>query len=52
MTGHTCVCLCVGCQRDATGAFGKQPDGSRGVVVLKRRRNRRRRRARRARGAS
>ena len=52
MKGHCCVCMCVGCQQGATGAFGPQPDGSRGLIVVRRRRIRRRRRARRARVGS
>lgn len=39
---HICDCLCSLCERLGTGAFGPQPDGSPGVVVIRRRRGRRR----------
>lgn len=35
---HICDCLCALCERLGTGAFGPQPDGSAGVVVIRRRR--------------
>lgn len=38
---HICACLCALCERLGTGAFGPQPDGTAGVVVVKRRRARR-----------
>lgn len=47
MSGHVCVCMCVLCEKNGTGAFGRSPDGSPGLVVVKRRRRRRRRRDRR-----
>lgn len=34
---HICDCLCALCERLGTGAFGPQPDGSAGVVVVRRR---------------
>lgn len=39
---HICDCLCALCERLGAGAFGPQPDGSPGVVVIRRRRGRRR----------
>ncbi len=39
---HICDCLCALCERLGAGAFGPQPDGSAGVVVIGRRRPRRR----------
>lgn len=38
---HICDCLCALCERLGAGAFGPQPDGSPGVVVIRRRRGRR-----------
>lgn len=40
---HICDCLCALCERLGAGAFGPQPDGSPGVVVIRRRRVRRHR---------
>jgi len=40
---HICDCLCALCERLGAGAFGPQPDGSAGVVVIRRGRVRRRR---------
>lgn len=40
---HICDCLCALCERLGAGAFGPQPDGSAGVVVIRRSRVRRRR---------
>lgn len=34
---HICDCLCALCERLGTGAFGPQPDGTAGVIVVKRR---------------
>jgi hypothetical protein len=34
---HTCDCFCTTCERQGTGAFGVQPDGSAGVEVVTRR---------------
>ncbi len=34
---HTCDCLCEKCEQRGEGAFGPQPDGSRGVVVIAKR---------------
>ena len=34
---HICDCLCALCERLGAGAFGPQPDGSAGVVVIGRR---------------
>lgn len=39
---HICDCLCALCERLGAGAFGPQPDGSAGVVVIRRSRGRRR----------
>lgn len=39
---HICDCLCALCERLGAGAFGPQPDGSAGVVVIRRSRVRRR----------
>lgn len=30
---HHCDCLCEHCQRNLTGAFGPQPDGSPGLQL-------------------
>lgn len=49
---HICDCLCALCERLGAGAFGPQPDGSAGVVVIGRRRPRRRRPLNRAQAAS
>jgi len=49
---HICDCLCALCERLGTGAFGPQPDGSPGVVVIRRRRGRRRQAHCRAKQAS
>lgn len=38
---HICDCLCALCEHLGTGAFGPQPDGTPGVVVIRRRRVRR-----------
>lgn len=40
---HICDCLCALCERLGTGAFGAQPDGSPGVIVIRRRGVRRKR---------
>lgn len=31
---HICDCLCSLCERLGAGAFGSQPDGSVGVIVV------------------
>ena len=31
---HICDCLCARCEQMGTGAFGPQPDGSAGVVII------------------
>lgn len=49
---HICDCLCALCERLGAGAFGPQPDGSPGVVVIRRRRGRRRQAQNRAKKAS
>lgn len=52
MKGHVCVCMCVRCEQTGTGAFGAMPDGSPGLVVVRRRRRRRKRRDRRGKAAA
>ncbi len=49
---HICDCLCALCERLGTGAFGPQPDGSPGVVVIRRRRGRRHHAKNHTKGAS
>lgn len=49
---HICDCLCSLCERLGTGAFGPQPDGSLGVVVIRRRRGRRQHAKKHMKGAS
>jgi hypothetical protein len=49
---HICDCLCALCERLGAGAFGPQPDGSPGVVVIRRRRGLRRQAQSRAKQAS
>lgn len=52
MRPHVCVCMCELCEKTGTGAFGPAPDGSPGLVVVKRRRRRRKRRDRRGKVAA